>query len=55
VSKSSRLKHEKPEFEPVDRPHDDDELCSECGFFVKLPSREICGVCEEMEHNGASL
>lgn len=52
MSKRSRAKHARPEFEPVEAAQADDEdetVCTCCWMFPKEEGREICDGCASMK------
>lgn len=51
MSRGSREKHSRPDYSEPACEHLDDEdpMCSQCGFFPKTATRDICECCESME------
>jgi hypothetical protein len=53
MSKGSREKHKRVEFEATDDVIEQDEfadaMCTQCGFFPKTATRDVCDCCAAME------
>jgi hypothetical protein len=56
MSKRSRQKHSRLEFEAVDSDTDPDDtndaLCNECGYYPKKANRDVCEACDDIEYTG---
>jgi rubrerythrin len=52
MSKGSREKCKRVEFkladDAVEQDEFADEMCDECGFFIKTANSDVCEVCEAM-------
>lgn len=53
MSKGSREKHQRVEFasadDVIEQDEFTDEMCTQCGFFIKTATRDVCECCAAME------